>query len=145
MFDIYVREYLRGKSGASVKGSTLHILGVLAEYFPGEVHQKSAQVLQMYMDTLKAQSQKQSPEIQLIASSFKGLASFLTQFGGSVDEGSEYIKPLYGYLCVALELVNATRHDVSKGATRNRHLLTQHSRIIATRETRFPIQRILDS
>ncbi|KAL0481756.1 DNA-dependent protein kinase catalytic subunit [Acrasis kona] len=113
-FQILFREFSRGKPGAVVKGALLELLGIITEHFPGECHTQGNQLLEAYMDTLQTQSQKPNPEMQLIASSFKGLSYFLSQFGGSIEEGSDYIKPLYGYLCKALELVNATRHDASK-------------------------------
>ncbi|KAL9649605.1 hypothetical protein ABK040_003282 [Willaertia magna] len=126
MFLIYFREFQRlGATGnQTLKGKILHLLGVLSEYFPGEtlIHQQN--LLNLMMNTLLNQSKKSKPEPQLIASTFRGLTHFLTQFGGSVEEGSSYIKPLYGLLTTSLELLNETRYDVPKAALL---LLSKHA------------------
>lgn len=67
------------------------------------------------MNTLQEQASKHNPEPQLIANSFKGLAFYLTQFGATIEEGATYIKPLYSYLCTALEKTDLSRHDIPKG------------------------------
>ncbi|KAG2383043.1 hypothetical protein C9374_005010 [Naegleria lovaniensis] len=118
VFQVYFKEFQRlGNNGnQTLKGSILHLLGVLCEYFPGETHMYQQQMLSLLMSTLLNQSKKAKPEPQLIASTFRGLSHFLSQFGGSVEEGSTYIKPLYQLLCTSLELVNETRYDVPKSA-----------------------------
>ncbi|EFC47806.1 DNA dependent protein kinase catalytic subunit [Naegleria gruberi] len=118
VFQVYFKEFQRmtNSGNQSVKGAILHLLGVLCEYFPGETHMYQQQMLSLLMNTLLNQSKKAKPEPQLIASTFRGLSHFLSQFGGSVEEGSSYIKPLYQLICTSLELVNETRYDVPKAA-----------------------------
>jgi DNA-dependent protein kinase catalytic subunit len=128
LFDIYMRDFMKSTSGGTtVKGKILHTLGVLSEHFPGVVSPKSKQLLQIYMDTLKAQSMKAEPDNQLISCTFIGLSSFLNNFGSSLNEDTtttNRLKELYTYMVKALEHTNATRHVISKSAL---HLLENHA------------------
>jgi DNA-dependent protein kinase catalytic subunit len=118
LYDIFLREFMRGtKSGAqTVRGSILHMLGIFCEQFPGSVADKADQLLKIYMDTLKEQSNKAEPDTQLIARSFRGLACYLSSFGASVEDGAKYIGELYKYIVKALELQDLSRYDIPKAA-----------------------------
>lgn len=98
----------------TVKGGILHILGILMEYFCGELVDKEEQLLKVYMATLKQQSEKPEPETQLLANSFLGMTAFMKNFGRTIEDGADYIKPLYLYITKAMELVDMNRYDVPK-------------------------------
>ena len=71
-----------------VKGEILHLLGLISEHYSSQVHLSAPKLLKTYMDMLSSQTKKAEPESQVIASTFSGLTSFLTHFGGSVEEGA---------------------------------------------------------
>lgn len=93
----------------------MHILGVLSEHYSSEVSHRADELLKIYMNSLKEQSTKADPDQAFLARVFKGLTAFLSAIGGSVEEESGHIKPLFLYVIKAIEMVEATRYDTLKG------------------------------
>jgi hypothetical protein len=64
----------------TVKASMLELLGYLCEVFPAAMYYKSAQLLQMFLDSLNKQFRSEKPDMKIIAGGIQGMCSLLINF-----------------------------------------------------------------
>lgn len=95
-----MRELTCGKSSQTVKSRVMELLGLLAEFFPEHIVDKSNQILPIFKETLFKQFRAQKPDMQVffiskiivtvktISGAITGLSHFLVKFSGDFASGN---------------------------------------------------------
>ncbi|XP_067044034.1 DNA-dependent protein kinase catalytic subunit-like isoform X2 [Acropora muricata] len=105
------------KHSSTVKSGLYALLGTFAEVFPEHMIRMSDRLVSIYTSVLKSEmmSKTKKPDMPVIAGCLRGLASYLTNFTQSVEEGSKYSREIYCYARKAIDpQVNLNRYDVPR-------------------------------
>lgn len=70
-----------------MKASILQLLGYLCEAFPEAMSPKSAQLLQLFLDSLHKQFKSAKPDMKVISGGIQGTSSLLVNFSGDFLSG----------------------------------------------------------
>jgi putative transposon-encoded protein len=100
-----------------VKSWVLRTLGMLAEYFPDTMADKSSQLFRMYCDFLKFQFEKNKPDFQIISGVIKGITSMLIKFSKDFISDKKNVETVYKYTVLGALNPPATlkKYDIPKG------------------------------
>jgi len=128
MAESYLREFTYGKASQTVKSLVLQLMGMFAEFFPDFMSDKSKQLLQLLLESLKTQFKSKKPDMQIISGSLKGMSSLLVNFSNDFTADPKNIQTLYQYVCLSLELPpHVNRYDIPKAGLR---VITTHASLL---------------
>nr|XP_039264534.1 DNA-dependent protein kinase catalytic subunit-like [Styela clava] len=137
-------EELAKRSGttSTVKGNCYHLLGVLAQYFPGQMMNHSERLFDLYLRELKKEMlSTRSSDFKIIEGSLKGLSCLMINFTKSIDEDADVCKEIYKYTLMSIQpKTDLSRYAVplaglqvlQKHASQFGHLLTDNYDVIYT-------------